>query len=109
MADKVKFGIKNVHYAIKSADTPTYETPVPIPGAVSLSLEAQGDSTPFYADDTQYFVTVANNGYSGDLEVALFPDEFWKDVFGVTMSTNDKVATENATLQPKQFALLFEE
>ena len=109
MADKVKFGIKNVHYAIKSADTPTYETPVPIPGAVSLSLEAQGDSTPVYADDTQNLVTVANNGYSGDLEVALFPDEFWEDVFGVTMSTNDKVATENATLQPKQFALLFEE
>ena len=26
-----------------------------------------------------------------------------------SMSTNDKVATENATLQPKQFALLFEE
>lgn len=109
MADKVKFGIKNVHYAIKSADTPTYETPVPIPGAVSLSLEAQGDSTPFYADNTQYFVTVANNGYSGDLEMALFIDQFMEDVFGVTVSTKDKVAVENAQVQPKEFALLFEE
>lgn len=109
MADKVKFGIKNVHYALKSADTPTYETPVAIPGAVSFSLEASGDSTPYYADDMQYFVTVANNGYTGDLEVALFPDQFLEDVFGFTSSTNDKVMTENATVQPKQFALLFEE
>lgn len=114
MADKVKFGIKNVHYALKSEDAsgtgaPNYEKPVPIPGAVSFSLEASGDSTPYYADDMQYFVTVANNGYTGDLEVALFPDQFLQDVFGFTSSTNDKVMTENATVQPKQFALLFEE
>ncbi len=109
MADKVKFGIKNVHYAVKSDDTPTYESPVAIPGAVSFSLEASGDTTPFYADDMQYFVTVANNGYTGDLEVAYFPEKFLQDVFGYVESTNDKVITENATAQPKQFALLFEE
>ena len=109
MADKVKFGIKNVYYAVMSADTPTYETPVAIPGAVSFSLEANGDTTPFYADNMQYFVTVANNGYTGDLEVALFPAQFLQDVFGYTESTTDKVITENATIQPKQFALLFEE
>ncbi|MBC8612075.1 phage tail protein [Massilimaliae timonensis] len=109
MADKVKYGIKNVHYALLTNDTPTYETPVPIPGAVSFSLEASGDTTPYYADDMQYFVTVANNGYTGDLEMALFPDKFLEDVFGFTASTKDKVITENATVQPKQFALLFEE
>ena len=76
MTDKVKYGIKNVHYALLTNDTPTYETPVPIPGAVSFSLEASGDTTPYYADDMQYFVTVANNGYTGDLEMALFPDKF---------------------------------
>lgn len=109
MPDKVKFGIRNVHYAVMSADTPTYETPVPIPGAVSLTMEASGDTTPFYADDMQYFVTVSNNGYSGDLEVAYFPESFFEDIFGYTVSTNDKVMTENAAAQPKPFALLFEE
>lgn len=110
MADKVKFGIKNVHYALLSdAATPTYETPVAIPGAVSFSLEASGETSPYYADDMQYFVTVANNGYTGDLEMALFPDQFLEDVFGYETSTTDKVITENATIQPKQFALLFEE
>ena len=110
MPDKVKFGIKNVHYAVLSDEaTPTYETPVAIPGAVSFSLEANGDTSPFYADNMQYFVTVANNAYTGDLEVALFPEEFLTDVFGYTVSETDKVVTENATVQPKSFALLFEE
>jgi phage major tail protein, phi13 family len=110
MADKVKFGIKNVHYAVLSdEETPTYETPVAIPGAVSFSLEASGGSSPFYADNMQYFITVANNGYTGDLEVALFPEKFLTDIFGYTASEKGKVVTENATVQPKSFALLFEE
>lgn len=95
--DKVKFGIKNVHYALLTDETtPTFETPVAIPGAVSFSLEANGDSSPFYADDMQYFVTVANNGYTGDLEMALFQSQFLEDIFGYTASEKDKVVTENA-------------
>ena len=32
--DKVKFGIKNVHYALLTDETtPTFETPVAIPGS----------------------------------------------------------------------------
>lgn len=108
--DKVKFGVKNVHYAmLASMDPPTYGTPVAIPGAVSLSLQANGGSNPFYADNMQYFVTVTNNGYNTDLEVALFPKQFMEDVFGNQESTTDKVVTENATIQPKPFALLFQE
>ena len=109
-ADKVKFGVKNVHYALLTNEgTPTYETPVAIPGAVSLSLEASGESTPFYADNMQYYVTVSNRGYETELEVAIFPDSFLTAVLGYTQSTTDKVLTENSNVQPKQFALLFEE
>jgi phi13 family phage major tail protein len=109
--DKVKFGIKNVHYALldTSGGTPTFETPVAIPGAVSLSLDAKGDSSTFYADDTAYFVTVTNNGYTGELEMALFPAQFLQDVFGYVQSTTDKVMTEMSNVTPKPFALLFEE
>ena len=71
MADKVKFGVRKVHYALKT--TSGYSTPVSMPGAVSLSLSPAGDLTPFYADDIRYFVTMANNGYDVELEVAYVP------------------------------------
>lgn len=109
-ADKVKFGVSNVHYAMmETMDPPVYGVPVAIPGAVNLSLQANGGSNPFYADNMQYFVTVTNNGYSVDLEAALFPKRFMEDVFGNKESTVDKVVTENAKIQPKPFALLFQE
>lgn len=81
--DKVKFGIKNVHYALLTDETtPTFETPVAIPGAVSLSLEANGDSSSFHADDMQYFVTIVNNGIyrgfgSGFVPFSVFGGYLW--------------------------------
>ena len=73
---KVKFGLKNVHIAVMTDGTSApYAKPIKFPGAKSLSLEAQGDINKFYADDIVYYQTAANNGYEGDLEMALFTDE----------------------------------
>jgi len=108
-SNKVKFGLKNVHYAkaTVSGNTVTYATPVAIPGAVNLSMDAQGEETNFYADDTKYYTTTNNTGYNGDLEVAKFPDVFYSDIFGVAADT-DGVLFEDAEVEPAQFALLFE-
>lgn len=111
MADKVKFNIKNVHIApmTTQGEEPVWATPIKVPGAVSFSLEPQGDVTPFYADGIVYYQSSANNGYSGDLEMALFPVEILKAIYKVTEGETSKVLTENANTEPVPFALLFEE
>lgn len=107
---KVKFGLKNVHYALATiaADgTATYGTPVRIPGAVSLSMEPSGENTPFYADDSVYFTAPGATGYTGDLTIALVPDSFKKDCLGEDDSVTG-VLIETADASPKPFALMFE-
>lgn len=109
MANKVKYGLKNVHYAVIT-DTDgviTYGTPVPIPGAVNLTLAPKGEKTEFYADDTAYYVDTANQGYEGSLEMALLPDQFKKDVLGYKEDASGALFEDaNAIIQ--NIALLFE-
>ncbi len=109
--NKVKFGLKNCHYALATLDsdtnTVTFGTPVAIPGAVNLSLDPEGDNEPFYADDMVYYMATANNGYSGDLEVALLPDSFRTDILKETEDENG-VLIEDSTVETEHFALLFE-
>ena len=112
MADsnKIRYGIKNCYYSpatISSTGTATYTTPVSLPGAVSISLSAEGDTSPFYADNIVYYTSVANNGYSGELELAKIPDSFLTDCLGYTTDTNG-VLIEDAGASPVHFALLFQ-
>ena len=109
--NKVKFGLNKVHYAkILSFDdegVPTFAEPVRIPGAVSLSIDAEGEASNFYADDGVYYVLNNNSGYTGDLEIALVPLDFATDILGEKLDKNG-VLTENNTAEVSQFALLFE-
>lgn len=111
MGNKVKYNLKNVHAAklTKTEDGEyTYETPKAIPGAVSISLDAEGDSSPFYADGIVYFRSTANNGYSGDLEIALIPEWFRTEILKEALDKNG-ILVESATVtEMEKFALLFE-
>lgn len=110
MPNKIKYGLKNVHVAIQTESDGiyTYGTPHAIPGAVSLSLEAQGEATPFYADDIEYYITDGNNGYSGDLEIALIPEWFRTNVLEETEDSNGVLAEVAGGQEKVKFALLFE-
>jgi phi13 family phage major tail protein len=110
MSNKIKYGLKNVHVAVATegeGGVLTYAAPVAVPGAVNLTLDAEGDTTPFYADNVQYWLGVANNGYSGSLELAMIPDFMRTDILGDQNDTN-QVQVEKANAKPKQFALLFQ-
>lgn len=112
MANKVQYGLKNVHYATVTVGTNSvsYGTPVAWPGAVSLALSAEGDTNDFYADNIKYFTAIANNGYSGDFESALIPESFRTEIMGETVGTGAKsgIYYEHADVAPKAFALLFQ-
>lgn len=110
MADKVKFGIKNVHVfpiTAWNSGVPTYGTVIDIPGTVSLSLDKQGDTNDFYADNIKYYTSVANNGYSGTLEVAVIPDAFRENILNYIKDTKNVLVEDMA--EPTPFAMTFEE
>lgn len=115
MANKVKFGLSNVFYSVATetyvSTTNTYSysyaTPVPLKGAVNLSLEAQGEQNAFRADNIDYYISSSNNGYEGDLELALIPDNFKIDCLGASTDSNG-ILVEKVDDKALAFALLFQ-
>lgn len=113
MADnkKIQFGLSKLYYAIRSVSTSgtiTYGTPKPIPGAVAMAMAAQGEMSRFYADNVEFARSENNQGYSGDLTVARFPDEMKQDIWGYSLDTTSKVLTEKVQNEAVVFALLFQ-
>lgn len=105
-ANKIKYGISKCYYAVKTAGV--YGTPVELPGAVSISLSAQGELYKFYADNIEYYRNAVNNGYEGTLELALLPDSFLTAVLGNTLDSTDKVLVEEVQNTATEFALGFQ-
>lgn len=112
MANKIKYGLKNVYYALATIDTQTgaatYASPVRIAGAVSLSMEPSGESNSFFADNIAYATFGANAGYEGELEVAMIPDSFRVEVLGEVVDSTSNIQIETTDATTKSFALLFQ-
>lgn len=110
MANKVKFGLSEVHIApITTVGTSsyTYGTIFTIPGAVSITLDRAGDETDFYADNIKYFTESANQGYTGSLEMALLNEDFRTKILNEIKDTNGALI-EDATKSTTGFALGFQ-
>lgn len=110
MKNKVKFGLSNVHIAkmiFGENGAISYDTPFAIPGAVSLSLDAEGEETPFYADNIKYYNSYANNGYSGGLEIADIPEKFRTDILGEKKDKNGALI-ESSNVEIAPFALMYQ-
>ncbi len=109
--NKIKCGLKNVHYAKiteQSDGSITYAAPKRIPGAVSISLKGKTETTKIAADDDpSYYIAEDNQGYEGDLEIQIVPDHFKKDILGFTEDSQG-VLTENKDAETENFALMFE-
>lgn len=111
MSNKIKYGLSKAYYAkIKSVSetgVPTYDTPILIPGAVSITFNASGSTDIFYADNIAYNTINTNSGYSGDVEFALIPDSFKIDILGDKKDKNGMLI-ENSDAVTSEFAFLFQ-
>lgn len=110
MANKVKFGLDNVVISKITYGTDnsiSYGTPFAMKGAVNITLDQEGESTDFFADNTKYFTSAANQGYTGTLEMALINDKFKTDILGMTVDANG-VLCENKDDVISDFALGFQ-
>lgn len=112
MASKINYGIQDGYIAIITEDAQgniTYGTPIRVPGIVSLNVDPQStDATPFYADNIEYYTVPAQNqGYQGELVLAMTPDSFLTGVLGMEQDS-DGVVYESAGGTIHRFALLFQ-
>ena len=108
--NKVHYDLTNVHIApmTKTGENPEWGTPTRIYGAISMDLAAQGETTKLRADGMDYYVCKANNGYEGDLNLAMVTDWIRINILGDKLSETDKVLIENALSEGKPFAMMFE-
>ena len=102
--NKVKFGLKNLHYAVET-ETDVYGEVKPWPGAVNMSREVQGDESSFYADNMVYYQSYAYQGYSCELETALIPEDIETAVLGDQIDETTGIMTESRDSKIKKIAI----
>lgn len=110
---KVFYGLCNVYYALATESTvggvttTTYDTPKPWPGAVNITLDPSGNPVIFSADNTAYYTIANNQGYEGDFECAMIPDDVRVDTLGNKTDDNGMIV-ETDHDEISYFALMFE-
>ena len=111
---RIRYGVKSLTAIFGTVDdlgVITYDNKVmKIPGAKSISLEPQGDSNTESADNIDWFVDDANNGYTFSFEVEDTPegDEFITKANGFKKDETTGMIVEDKDAVKAPFALLGE-
>jgi phi13 family phage major tail protein len=92
-------------YAEVADGTTGYGNPKAVDGTVSLTTTPEGDENTFYADNTKYYISTTNNGYTGDWEAAKLPKDILAEMVGMIID-NDGALVEDADGKQKEFALM---
>lgn len=105
--NKVEFGISQLHIGTYTDNqgVVTLGTPFAQKGAVSLSIEPEGDSNNFYADNVIYYSGFSDNGFSGSIEVAKFDDEFKTQFMGYQTLEDGGIAMIKGAIRPKVYII----
>lgn len=105
MANKVLFGISNLHVGTYTDEngTVTLGTPYHQKGAVSMSPDEQSEKTAFYADNIEYYASFSGGTFDGTLEVAMFDDAFKTQFLGYKALKSGGLALVKNSIKPKVY------
>lgn len=108
--NKVVFGLSNVYfgtYSVTTTGSVTLGTPYHVPGAVNLSLDADTEESVFWADNVKYYVSNADNGFTGEVEMAYFPNDFKTQFMNYKTLSNGGLA-QIKSMNNKTVYMMFE-
>lgn len=106
MANKVEFGISELHvgtYTVDDQGVVTLGTPYHQIGAVSFSPEESAENNVFYADNIPFWSGYSGGTFEGDLEVAKFSDDFKTQFLGYKRTTDGGLANVKNTKKPNVY------
>lgn len=101
--NKTQYGLSMLGWAIRDPDTGTYGNITMLPGAISLGITRNDNSNGLAADNGEYDRGNSSKTVTGDLNVALFTDEFLTSVLGY-IESGGGIGEGDGT--SKEFALL---
>ena len=109
--NKVEYGLSEIHvgtYTVGLNGEVTMGPPYRMPGAVALNLDPETEENSFYADNVKYYSNYQDNGFTGSLEMARFPDKFKTQFLGYVELYNVSLGgikvekgTKEASTEPK--------
>lgn len=105
MANKVLMGFSDLYigtYEVTNG-TVTLGTPYHQKGAVGFSPEPQSDQETFYADNIAFYTSYSGGTREGDLEVAMFDDEFKTQFLGYKKTKEGGLAEVKNAVKPNVY------
>lgn len=102
---KVQFGISQLHVGTYTDNngTVTLGTPYHQKGAINFAPETDSQNNDFYADNIVYWSGYSGGKIEGDLEVAMFDDEFKTQFLGYVELTNGGLAAVKNPTKPNVY------
>ena len=103
--NKVEYGLSEIHvgtYTVGLNGEVTMGPPYRMPGAVALNLDPETEENSFYADNVNYS-NYQDNGFTGSLEMARFPDKFKTQFLGYVELSDGGIAATKGKEKPKVY------
>jgi phi13 family phage major tail protein len=102
MAGKgVTIGMDKIHYAIMTdEEQETYDTPKPIPGAITGTVSPTTNTETLYADDQAYETASSLGEIELELNVADLPQDVIADLLGATIDANGVLVQSSKDVAP---------